>query len=236
MKHHELIERYFLGQLSSEEKEQFRHLQQTDASFKAELTFQENIKRITENEDNIHFKEQLQSYETKQPSKAKSYRLLWMAASVAVAVTVGALLFFQSPSNKALFAENFEPYRNVIQPIVRGEASKDLKTQAFSAYEKKDFTKAISLFSALQKTEPEPYYLFYKANSYLVGDQPSEAIPLLKEYLSTQGNFTEKAQWYLALAYLKDGNTSEAKKILQKISDSKSYHFQKATILLKKIK
>lgn len=237
MKKQKLIDGYFSGTLSSEEKNQLSQLLKNDSVFNEEFLFCKNLKQVAEYEDNEVFKTQIQQFEGKVKLKYKSYTLWLVAASIIVLFGIGYFVVFQNTvNNETLYAENFEPYRNVIQPIIRSTVSVDLKTQAFTAYEKKEFKKAIQLFSKIQKTDSEAYYIFYKANSFLALDDTNEAIILLKKYSSTQGDFTEKAQWYLALAYLKENNIISSKNILQSIVTSKSYNFEKAAVILKKLK
>lgn len=236
MKNQEYIENYFLGRLSASEMKHFEDLLKSDVAFKKEFDFQESLQKVIDLEEDEAFKNTLQNYENKKQTK-KHYKIWSIAASVLVLFGLSYFVLFQeNVSNEELFAQNFEPYRNVIQPIERGDVLKDLKTQAFAAYEKGNYKNAISLFSELQKTQTNLYYIFYKANSYLALENTSEAIALLQKYITLNGKFTEKAQWYLALAYLKVDNVSEAKKILQNIEEEKSYNYEKASQILQNIK
>jgi tetratricopeptide (TPR) repeat protein len=91
---------------------------------------------------------------------------------------------------------------------VRGENLNTIEYRAFVAYENKDYHKAINLFNSV-KSPNETYILFYKAMCYLSIDKASKAINIL-ETLSLLSNQDEdnqrlsnKAYWYLGLAYLK---------------------------------
>jgi len=236
MKNKKLIEKYFLKQLSTSEMKQFNEQLVSNFEFKKEFDFQKNLKQVIEVEEDEAFKKTLQNYELEM--KPKNHFKLWkIAASLLVLFGLSYFVLFQNNvSNEELFAQNFEPYRNVILPIERGDVSTDLKTQAFTAYEKGNYKNAISLFSKLQETQTNLYYVFYKANSYLALENTKEAIPLLQKYIASNGTFTEKAKWYLALAYLKNNNIKEAKEILQNIEKEKSYHYEKASQILQIIK
>ena len=236
MNSQDLIEKYIAGNLTPEEHQEFSLLCKNDASFKKELDFHINLQKVTAYEDNLTFKETVKSFETAHYSSKRNKRVWWVAASF-IGVLIATYFFsVQQSSHETLFAENFEPYRNVIQPIVRGIVSDDLKTQAFTSYEKKEYKKAIQLFSEIQKTEMDSYYTFYKANSFLALDNTNKAISSFIEYIDSEGEFKDKATWYLALAYLKDKQDEKAITIFQKISDSKSYNHEKALPLLKKLK
>ncbi|PHS67488.1 MAG: hypothetical protein COB12_03420 [Flavobacterium sp.] len=236
MKNQKLIDNYLSRTLSAEDTVTFNELLQSDVDFKKEVQFHKDLQKVTEFEDDTAFKKTLQQFESEFQPKKNNYTKWLVAASIAILIGFGSMFYFQTTSNQELFAENFEPYRNIIQPIVRGEVSDNIKTHAFTAYEKGDYKQAITLFSEIQKTETATYYSFYIANSYLALDNTSEAILLFKNYIATKGEFSEKAYWYLALAYLKEETTSEAKQILRKITEAKTYNYKKAAILLKQLK
>lgn len=231
-----LIEKYILGTLTSEERAQVEEWIKTDPSFKEELEFQSKLKTVIEKEEDTAFKTNLKTYEQAHHRKSKRPILRWLvAASFMVLVVVGSLLYTKSASN-TLFAENFQPYANVIQPVVRGNNAEDIKTKAFLAYENEEFELAESHFTTLLNTTSDAYVLFYLANTKLALDKANEAIPLLNSYLSTGENLGSQAQWYLALAHLHLENELQAKLELQKIVKFEGYSMEEATLLLEKLK
>jgi len=236
MNSQELIEKYFLGKLTDKEQEAFNTFLKTDNTFKKEFRFQQNLQKIIETNEDVSFKKKLQHYENEFQPKKKSYTKWLAAASIALILATSYFLIFQNTTNETLFAENFEPYRNVIQPIVRGSVSKDIKTKAFVAYENGRYEDASKYFSEISVNKNEAYAIFYLANSNLALNKTSEAIKLLEEYISLNGDLIEKAHWYLALAYIKENNSQAAKKTFQKIINSKSYNHKKAIIILEELK
>jgi hypothetical protein len=111
----------------------------------------------------------------------------------------------------------------------------DKKAKAFIAYEDGDYKKAVQLFSELYKENEASYYLFYKANALLKLGNSQQAIISLKQHLKAQDSLTEKSNWYLALAYLKENDIANAKKVLKSISNKKGYNSKKAQELLQKL-
>jgi len=107
------------------------------------------------------------------------------------------------PSTEDLFVENFEPYRNIIQPIVRGESINTIEYRAFVSYENNEYYKAINLFNSV-KNPSKSSILFYKSMCYLATNNSSEAIKILlpiatnKNLKASEIGFKEKANWYLA--------------------------------------
>ena len=236
MTREELLEKYILGTLTSEEKEQVNQWLETDSSFKTELEFQTNLKQALEEGEDAAFKATLKELEPgrKIPSKRPIFK--WaIAASIIVLVVLGTLLFQSSP-NETLFAQNFEPYANVIQPVVRGDEPNNISTQAFVAYENAEFELAETHFTTLVNSTNDSYALFYLGNVKLALGKADEAIPLLNSYMTTGENLSSQAQWYVALAYLQLDDPAEAKVVLKKIIRFKGYGATEAAILLDSLK
>jgi len=234
MKRQELIEKYVHGTLTEEERLTFNELISTDAEFAEEVRFQEDVKVVARHEDSDQFKQQLRSYENQRPSSSKRRR--WVAAAILVALLATAYFTVFQNTNSKLFAEYFEPYRNVVAPVVRGDQSEALSSKAFLAYENKAYKEAASYFSQLIDTENESYYTFYLANCELALGQGTEAIVLLENYIATSGEFTDRAQWYLALAYVTTNENTKAKSHLERIVATNSYNHQEALQLLNHLK
>jgi len=231
-----LIEKYILGTLTSEEKEQVAKWLETDTSFKTELEFQTNLKRALEKGEDEAFKTTLKELEPGRQTPSKRPIFKWaIAASIIVLVVVGTLLF-QPSQNKSLFAQNFQPYANVIQPVVRGENLNDVTTQAFLAYENAEFELAETHFTTMVNSTNDSYALFYLANVKLALEKPDDAISLFHSYMTTGENLSSQAQWYVALAYLQLDDPVEAKVALKKIIRFEGYGAAEAAILLEGLK
>jgi tetratricopeptide (TPR) repeat protein len=236
MKHEELIEKYIQKRLTAKEELLFDELLKNDVAFKEEVNLHTNLKKVVEKDDDIKFRKLISDTEeqAKEPRQKTSY-IKWLAAA-SVVLLLGVSYFFnmgQKLSTDVLFAQNFEPYRNVIAPIVRGNEQSDEKTLAFMAYEKGEYQTAITLFTKLYTATKEPYYLFYKANALLKLERANEAIPLLVAHLKTKDTLTEKTNWYLALAYLKLKDKQKAREFLNKVITNGLYKNKEAKKLLK---
>lgn len=238
MKQEDLIEKYIENRLSLEEKLTFDELFKNDMAFKKEVALHVDLKKAIEGEDDANFKNLIYDLERQvnNSTKKRSYGK-WLAAA-SIILLLGISYFFnmgQKLSTDELFIQNFEPYRNVILPIERSSEQQDKKALAFIAYEKGEYETAITLFSSLYVVTKEPYYLFYKANALLKLERAKEAVPLLLAHLKTKDTLTEKTNWYLALAYLKINDKSNAKKSLKKVIINGKYKTKEAKKLLKEI-
>jgi tetratricopeptide (TPR) repeat protein len=79
--------------------------------------------------------------------------------------------------------------------------------------------------------------LFYLGISYLMTDQPDEAVAQLSKLTSAQANpYTEESHWYLAKAYLKKRDLGSAQKELEAVVTLNGPHLAEARQALEMIR
>ncbi len=229
MKNLDLIEGYFENSLNAKQRIEFNELIQTDEEFKKEFLFQKDLKRAIKQHQNEELKETLVQFESKLKRNFQFGMLpsKWLvAASLTLILSFGswAVKNYVFPSNERIFETYFEPYRNTVLPIVRGEEMNTIQYRAFLAYESGEYHKAINLFNSVGNQD-EKYVRFYKAMCYLSVDKTQEAIetllPLSKDSDGSieDLDWRQKAEWYLALAYVKQNKEKEALHYLDKLKD-----------------
>ncbi|WP_456441708.1 tetratricopeptide repeat protein [Psychroserpens sp.] len=232
----ELIVKHFTQKLSQEEQKEFDLLMASDSNFAKEVAFQKDLKTAIKKEEQDILKKQLQDFEAEKNS-AFNYKNWLVAASVVVLLGMSSFWYFNNSIDpQELYVENFEPYRNVVQPIVRGETKTDLKTKAFTAYETKNYTDALQYFNELLKENPDETIAFYKANVLLKLNKTGEAMAILKKNLIID-SLNAKNNWYLALAYLKITDIKNAKKHLKIVNSNplSDYKNEEAKKVLKQL-
>ena len=237
MENHDLIDRYFENSLSPKEQKLFNDLLQNDSDFKAEFLFQKNLKQVIRASQQEELKSKLSQIEerTQKDTRFMMVPKKWMvAASLALITTFGVwtVKSLYYPSHEAIYETYFQVDRNTIHPVVRGENIKTIEFRAFVAYEAHDYYKAINLFNSV-KNPDETYIIYYKALSFLAVDKTDEAISLLSNVAinsksdSASVSLKEKANWYLAMAYLKKNETEKAVSRLSLIENSPASYFKK---------
>ena len=229
MKNLDLIEGYFENSLNAKQRIEFNELIQTDEEFKKEFLFQKDLKRVIRQHQNEELKETLVQFESKLKRNFQFGMLpsKWLvAASLTLILSFGswAVKNYVFPSNERIFETYYEPYRNTVLPIVRGEEVNTIEYRAFLAYESGEYHKAINLFNSVGNQD-EKYVRFYKAMCYLSVDKTQEAIEtLLPLSEDSDGSiedleWRQKAEWYLALAHVKENKDREALHYLNKLKD-----------------
>jgi len=220
MKEFDLIEKYFEKNLTPKEQLIFNELLKNNEEFKQEFIFQKDLKKVIAIDQRENLKSILQHFENNIKREAKILFLpkKWFAAA-SIILLLGLGSWFVKvtylPSNQKIYSDNFEAYRNIIQPIVRGSKVNTIEYKAFVAYENRDCHKAINLFNSSKNADTE-YIQFYKAMCYLSLSKTTEAINLLLPIATagfqdnSQKDFKGIAKWYLALAYLKNEEKEKA--------------------------
>lgn len=162
--------------------------------------------------------------------------------AAAILLLLAGLWLFQpaSSASDTLFAENFQAYPPPAK--LRGQAGQDqLWESARSAYLEENYSLAASQFESLlaQGQTQHPLYLvhFYAGVSQLAQHPPrlADAIRHLLFVTAMDSDYFHPAQWYLALAFLKNGEPQKAKALLEKISEESSYRKKAVDALLEEL-
>ncbi len=243
MENTELIERYFEGQLSSAERQAFEERVAHEESFSEEVTLQRNIRESLRAVGRARMLSQLEMVESRMseyhpPTQVIRFdertrqRFYWAAAAAILLLIPVYLLLKANSSEDKLFARYFTPYENVAT-----QSSQDPLNQALEQYRSKNYAKALGILENLEdQGETSDSTLFYKGNVELQLSHPREAIAAL-ERVPEASTFYDEAQWYLALAFLKDNDAGEAYKIVSSIAQKPEHpYYQKAIQLEKELK
>ncbi|MBR9920357.1 MAG: tetratricopeptide repeat protein [Bacteroidetes bacterium] len=250
-KKYELIEKHLAGTLSETEENAFRRMLESEPGLANEVKLHQRLDQVLAG-DRIHaFREKLKQTDRawKKPEEAKKMYIrrkpkrsqLAIAATIVLLLAASLYLLLKpgSDGTDSLYAANFAPYEMVLNQRGAADESprKQLEAQAVSAYENQQFDQAAQAFASLQEIAPnEDPFQFYYCLSVLASGQPDKAIPGL-ELLSEDSNslFQEQSRWYLALAYLKNGQLEQAKSSLAQI-ETGAYRSAEAARLLRKLK
>lgn len=218
-----LIEKYLHQQLTKDEATELKNqLEKNDFIWKL-------MENIFESADESMFRKKMEVAHKKVVFR---HDLRRVAAVVLPLFFVGLLYYFLSkdPINSPAFAIdiNFEPYPTA---AFQREMSKETAfrfKETFIAYEKGDYKSAVSLFQKEMPYDEENIFLeLYYGISLVGAKQNHTAIPILEQIIATTPNaiVKEKAQWYLALAFLQENDMESAKPLLERFNNTRGiYH------------
>jgi len=233
----DLIDKYIQKTATPEELQEINRLLEEDPAFKEEFYFHLELKEAIKIEENQKLKKQLQKLDTEKSPK-KFYLNMYKVAAVLI-IGLGILWFFNtSPNYDKIYAENFEPFPNIVAPTVRDlNASENKTAVAFRLYDNQNYTAAATAFKELYDQDKTSYANFYYAISLMADQEFEKAIQALE---TPDWEVPEKylgyTDWYLGLAYLKIGDKESARDYLYKTTQTNSYIAEQAQKVIDKIK
>ncbi len=234
-----LLYKYFLEELSAEERMQFNGLLTSDKEFREQFEFEKELQTVIKQKERLAIKEKLLAIEEKlAPPKQQFlwWKSLGIAASLMLALGLGWYFLNGKTNMEELYAANYKTYPNTVFPIIRNGTEDSPERKAFVAYEADNHNLAIKRFSALKKDTPADYIDFYLGQSYLQTQNTEMAIPIFKVIYSSGGQFSAEALWYLALAQLLNKDTQKAKTNLEILIAGEAYNTNAAKELLQQLK
>jgi TolA-binding protein len=179
--------------------------------------------------------------ESVTPETGKRRIFLRHALSAAAAVVAALLIvktLLPSQNTDALYARNFEAPA-AISPVTRGDNS-DVSAsylQAIENFNNRNYQAADAGFSlSIQRDNTDNSSLYYMGITQMELGDYDQAVTILENVVSRQGEYLKEATWYLGLAYLKTGNTEKASGCFEMLSSSPGYYHDRAGKLLRRLR
>ncbi|MEJ0029127.1 MAG: hypothetical protein WDO15_01580 [Bacteroidota bacterium] len=119
---------------------------------------------------------------------------------------------------------------------VRGSTDQ-LLSEGMNAYNQKDYKKASDVLYRYVNANPSDLNAqFYLGISSIEAGKAGEGIRYLDNVIEARGMLVEQAQWYLALAYLKEGDLTSCQRELKEIDVQGHDYRERAERLLEDLK
>jgi tetratricopeptide (TPR) repeat protein len=252
-----LIEKYLDGTLKGEKLKAFIHQLQHDSELRELVALHREVNESIREEDVIRLRNKLEkAYLQFRKSEIRNKesipgvqvptnrtalykRMLLVAAGFALLIILGVLsygLIHREYTSDKLYSMYYRPY--VPDILIRSDTDKaDAMGEAILLYDRGSYSTAYNNLLDMIDADSKNYMArFYLGLSCMEQNKFEEAIiqfdSILKNCRST---LIYHSQWYLALCYLKTGNTREAKDLLETIASGNTYYRKKAENLLKKL-
>lgn len=226
----EMIERYFENTLTAEERTSVQERARHDESFRKLFDRERLLVKAVRIEAANRNLRHLQELENKRPKRGVEVKWYYLAAAASVALIALFIWTGQKEDSAELFAQYFIPHPNVFEPTVRGEAT--ARTEAFQAYESRNYEKASALLNELTKSGEDPGVMMLLGNSYLAMGKTREAKEMFSRLIAGHDELDVAGKWYLSLCYLKDNEKDKAVETLREIEGTSSPYAARARSLL----
>lgn len=228
----EKLVRYTDGESSAEEiAEVGQLLQQNEAvceryenivSAKAAIRSLGLQQRIGKLHRDYHAEKQQNNTRAVRPKFTMAKTFLRVAAVLIFFVGGYGVYEYATVSNESVFEKNYIGYQ---LPVLRGEQNENITD---SLYRAGKFAELQKIFEqAAAKTQHD---YFIAGLSYLETNNAAEAIQAFTSLQrlnnsSAEKYFVQETEFYLALAYIKNGNVDEAEQLLHNIQNSRQHIF-----------
>ncbi|MBK7215340.1 MAG: tetratricopeptide repeat protein [Bacteroidales bacterium] len=239
------VEQYLSNEMVQSEKQLFERETASNPGLAQELKFSRTIDDALRQDDIIDLRMKLLSaYRENRKEKAEvpvvrmQFRKVWYAAaSIIILAAIGSTILFRSmgtDSNERLFKQYYSP-ENLINVTRSGDAN---IVEAVMQFQEKNYPVAAKLFKQILSSDKDNFagWFFYgisciETENYVDAEKAFNTI-----IVDDQNLYTEHAEWYLGLCFLKSNQTVKAREQLTKISTNpENIHRMDARHLLEKL-
>jgi len=243
------IDDYLLEYLNEKDREEFESELFENIKFKKETILHSEINDAIIESDVLKLRNNLLEIieENKQLTKIRRFipnnfknkkiRYISVAASAAAVISTGLFTLSQQNSTaESIFQQAYLPYEAA--GFLRSAPLASPSFKGIELYNERKYDEAISQFElVLNEKSLNPMSNFYTGLCYMEKGNYDKAIVSFKNVIVQKDNlFTELAEWYTALSFLKTNDKKDAYDILNKIVENKGYNHKSAKELLKKLK
>ncbi len=248
-----IIEQYFDGTLSEEEKHAVESRIHLDKEFRELIRLHKDVNEsIRDNDlhllrdrigdigrdylDNPDSASQKRWKKQNRISYANVFRIAAVFILVVAAGVVLKLTVFSHTSAEGLYTKFYNAYD--ADMVLRSPQDEEKALdKAIRQYDLGNYSEALALLDESMLNHPGDYLaLFYRGLVCLeTGDTPRA----IQSFIAIPGDwnspFNEHLHWYLALAHLKNNSKPAAEEILGQISSGGGFYAERAKLILKKL-
>lgn len=240
------IERYNAGEMDEAEKEWFRKELEGNEKLRREAGLRSRTDMILKDRDIMNLRNKLNAIEKqrKEPVpevKPRKSMNIKFAAALATLVLIGsiALLSRGKPDSDEIISRYYKPYEvATISRSANMAVNSDNFRLAVEYYNVSDYRNAAIYFSRVLEDNPGDMHteLLNGISNFETQNYP-EASGSFSKVIEDNNNFyIDHAQWYLALCYIKTGETVKAVNQLATIEDSRTIYRKEAKKILRYLK
>lgn len=255
-----LIEQFLKGNLSKSEVEDFLKKIENDVEFKAQVSFEKQLKDSLSEEEwsfmknktpeveaynEIYKSKEIQKLKNviqdsnnvyQQPKKTISRKWFLYASAAVIALLVSIYVFKPSASPQELYLAYID---NSVLPsyISREDSGENNLIRAQQFFENKKYEKALDIFEKELKNSstPDAAIYLYKGIAHMELDEFEEAEKTFDTLIDSDLIDASKGKWYKALLYLKMEDVEKSKTLLNEIVQDATFNHKIAKKLLQQL-
>ncbi len=250
----ENIDQYVNRELQDEEAVSFETEMENNPDLVAEIDLFKAIDSAVQEEDIILLRSRLNDIskefiEEKQKERSMLFgfptsRVIRISVASAAAVLVlmigigGLVKQAVTPGNLELYSQYFNTYEGAGITRSGDDSPNDNLGKALAQYNEGNYTESLPLLKNVLGKDPEnPVGNFYTGMILQKTGHYQGAIACYQHVVAEKNNlFTEQAEWYTGLCYLKTEDKKRAYLQFSKIAEDKGYYSEKAKAIIRKMK
>jgi len=221
----QIIDDYLFNKLSDTERMDFEKKLSENESLQRQVELRRNIIKGAKSLGRDKMKKRLKNIHLEVNRPSTLPRRIWPFLSgmvAAIVLLVGSWAYFSSATDnspKGLFAANYQPYE--LSLTSRDKTTEEI-TELNALYNNKEYKAALPLFEkALAQNPKDARMLLGAGISLLELDNSEKARSYLLRILAAQDlRLSDTANWYIAMSFLKEGNSLEAQAALETLADN----------------
>lgn len=239
------IEKYIAGEMSSTEKRWFEKELEGNTKLRKEVELRRTTDKILMNKDIISLRSKLSEIE-KSRSKTKRFTLPKVpvfyryAAVITLLLAIGTITYqpWADMSNEQIISKYYNIYEPPAAQRSASTESNILFTKALELYNTEDYEHAAILFSKVIENNPKDMQsMLLNGVANFENSKYPEAKESFNQVIDDNNNlFIDQAEWYLALCYIKTGESEKARFQLNTIKKGDGIYRKNARKILRKLK
>ncbi len=225
----ERMDQYLFDIMSSEEKKEFEADLASDPGLREAFDAHKSMIFSVEAAGVKDDLSKIIANQKSQKSSAKtiSFNRTWIAVAASVVILVGAFYLFNTTRSTAggeLYAEFYTVDPGL--PTLMGTSDDPRFAEAMVKYKQGEYRTALAEFDLMMNDHnSNDTLLFYRGLCHLELDQPEVSINLFDQIDPVSSIWAPKAQWYQAMAHLRQDNLDEAKTMINQIVQNPNHRF-----------
>lgn len=244
---HELIEKKLDGELTEAEATEFARRLRDEPDFAQQYQRYQGAIRGLREQFKQDLRRELEANARPASSKPEpvlvsttehSYPLRYWPGAVAALIVVAVGLWLVWPAS-TVPAERLADRYYAVYPagsVVRSDASAVARDSAYQLYQQRQYAAAIRYWRQLATRGTEVEVPLWLGHSYWqTGQLDSAAVYFTRARQSDDALVRQHGTWYLALVYLRQGNTEATRSLLQDLLASGNLYKREVTQLLEQI-
>ncbi len=230
--YNEKIDQYLDGELESEEMASFEQSMNNDPSLEEEVRQNLLLREVAQEGYKENMRANIRKWKAENKQSGSKFNMkklrIQLAAAASILIIIVATLFgVVAPqfSNEGIASRYYEPETDL--GLIRGNNDADILRQAFENYEQANYSGAIPGFQRYPDNDKALYGL---GLSYFQIEDFDSAINTFQDLVARDNiEYSEKAEFYLLLSYLKANQiNSDFQQLLDKMIQDEGYYVGQA--------